>query len=149
MRWLCGLAIFFAALLFTSAAFAHGVVGDYVFLEPLITQDPTPANELDILGPSWVKSSDANTYAISSSIEKVLYLDDNHMPRFSVGGGTNWSHASTFEGSSRDGWNDLEMFAKFSPYYSLEHEFLVSFVVNFQIPTGNQGTERLNSVFSG
>ena len=51
---------------------AHGVVGDYVFLEPLITQDPTPANELDILGPSWVRSSDANTYAISSSIEKVL-----------------------------------------------------------------------------
>ena len=29
-------------------ACAHGVVGDYVFLEPLITEDPTPANELDI-----------------------------------------------------------------------------------------------------
>ena len=41
-----------------SVAYAHGVVGDYIFLEPLITQDPAPANEFDILGPSWVKSSE-------------------------------------------------------------------------------------------
>jgi len=34
-----------------SAAYAHGVVGDYVFLEPLVAEDPTPANELDILAP--------------------------------------------------------------------------------------------------
>ena len=32
-----------------NAAYAHGVVGDYVFLEPLIAEDPTPANEFDIL----------------------------------------------------------------------------------------------------
>ena len=65
------------AIAIPTAAFAHGVVGDYVFLEPLITQDPTPANELDILAPSWVKSSDANTYSIEFSIEKVLYMDDD------------------------------------------------------------------------
>ena len=68
-----------------SAAYAHGVVGDFIFLEPLITQDPAPANEFDVLGPSWVKSSDGNSYSISSSIEKVLWIDDNYMPRFSVG----------------------------------------------------------------
>ena len=34
-----------------STSWAHGVVGDYVFLEPLITEDPTPANELVILEP--------------------------------------------------------------------------------------------------
>ncbi len=55
-----------------SATYAHGVVGDYVFLEPLITEDPTPANELDILSPSWVRSSDANDYSIGFSGEKVL-----------------------------------------------------------------------------
>jgi hypothetical protein len=148
-RWVCGLSIFVAALLYSQAAIAHGVVGDYVFLEPLITQDPTPANELDILGPSWVRSSDANTYAISSSIEKVLYLDDNHMPRVSAGVGTNWSHASTFEGPSRDGWDDLDMFAKFSPYYSLEHEFLISFVLQVQVPVGNQAVEEQNHTSVG
>jgi hypothetical protein len=149
MRWLCGLTILFAVFIFSAKAYAHGVVGDYVFIEPLITQDPTPANELDIFGPSWVKSSDANTYAISSSIEKVLWVDDYHMPRFSVGGGTNWSHTSTFEGPHLDGWDNLEMFAKFSPYYSLEHEFLISFGMQLVLPTGNQAVEEQNHTSLG
>ena len=33
------------------------------------------------------------------------------------------------------------MFAKYSPYYSLEHEFLISFGVQIQLPTGNQAVE--------
>ena len=71
-----------------STVYAHGVVGDFIFLEPLITQDPAPANEFDVLGPSWVKSSEGNSYSISSSVEKVLWIDDNYMPRFSIGGGS-------------------------------------------------------------
>jgi hypothetical protein len=66
------------------SARAHGVVGDYVFLEPIITQDPTPANEFDILQPSWVKTREANNYSIGFDIEKVLWIDDNYMPRVSV-----------------------------------------------------------------
>jgi len=41
---------------------AHGVVGNYVCLEPVIVQDPIPANE-DILQLSGVLSSDVNTTA--------------------------------------------------------------------------------------
>src|SRR5215472_10754311 len=95
----------FALLVFSIAlecgsqgAWAHGVVGDYVFLEPIITQDPTPANELDILQPSWVKDSGANNYSIAFSMEKVLWIDDNHMPRFSVGIGSGWQHVSPYQG---------------------------------------------------
>ena len=51
MRRVCALALVVAVAIPTTA-FAHGVVGDYIFLEPLITQDPTPANELDILAPA-------------------------------------------------------------------------------------------------
>ena len=50
LRWRYGLAIITTVFAFARTASAHGVVGDYVFLEPLITQDPTPANELDLLG---------------------------------------------------------------------------------------------------
>jgi len=42
----------------SASAWAHGVVGDYVFLEPLIAEDPTPANELDIVQPGWTRTSD-------------------------------------------------------------------------------------------
>src|ERR1700758_1640019 len=100
--------VFFAILIVlamrTGAASAHGVVGDYVFLEPLITEDPTPANELDILQPSWVRSNDANNYSIGFSMEKVLYIDDQYMPRFSVGGGSGWNHVSPFVGHSTQGF---------------------------------------------
>ena len=122
-------------------AYAHGVVGDYVFLEPLITQDPAPANELDILSPSWVRSSDANTYSIASSVEKVLWIDDNHMPRFSIGGGSGWMHVSPFQSPSMQGFDGLTMFAKWAFYYSQEHEFLTSIGMQIQLPTGNTGIQ--------
>src|ERR1700674_542900 len=106
MRRISVLALILATAMPT-AAFAHGVVGDYIFLEPLITQDPTPANELDILAPSWVRSSDANTYSIAFSVEKVLWIDDNYMPRFSIGGGSFWHHQSPYHGQNLDGFSNL------------------------------------------
>ena len=121
-----------------SAAYAHGVVGDYVFLEPLVTEDPTPANELDILEPSWVKSSDANDYSIGFSGEKILWIDDNYMPRFSVAGGTAWHHVSPYEGPSRQGVENLEAGAKWAFYYSLQHEFLTSAALIVDLPVGNK-----------
>jgi len=123
------------------SGWAHGVVGDYVFLEPIITQDPTPANELDILQPSWVKDSGANNYSIAFSIEKVLWIDDNHMPRFSVGIGSGWQHVSPYQGPSQDGFFGLTTFAKYALLYSQEHEFLTSIALQLQLPTGNTGIQ--------
>jgi hypothetical protein len=139
--FLIGLIAILAAQFQAPAVWAHGVVGDYVFLEPIITQDPTPANELDILSPSWVKSKDANNYGVGFSIEKVLYEDDNYMPRVSVGGGSDWGHQSPFQGPSRQGFDDLGLFAKYAFYYSLDHEFLMSIVAELQLPTGNTDVE--------
>jgi len=119
------------------AAWAHGVVGDYVFLEPLIAEDPTPANELDILEPSWVKSSDGNDYSIGFSGEKVLWMDDNHMPTFSLAGGTAWHHVSPYEGPSHEGVDNPEVALKGTFFYSLEHEFLASAALVADLPVGN------------
>ena len=136
--------LFFALMLVSTLStevYAHGVVGDYTFLEPLITQDPAPANELDILAPSWNRSSDANTYSIGSSVEKVLWLDDNHMPRFSIGGGSGWVHQSPFQEPSSQGFEGVTMFAKWAFFYSKEHEFLTSIGMQIQLPTGNTGIQ--------
>jgi hypothetical protein len=137
IRRLCNLAIFLAVFGSARAASAHGVVGDYIFLEPIVTQDPTPANEFDILQPSWVKSSDANTYSIGFSLEKVLYTDAEYVPRFSVGASNSWQHVSPYAGPSLEGFGDLTMFAKYAIYYSLDHEFLMSLGVQLQLPVGN------------
>ena len=88
--------------LYASTALAHGVVGDYVFLEPLIAEDPTPANELDIVEPVWNRTSDGTTYSIGSGIEKVLGFDREGQPRFSVGAETSWSYNSPHEGPERE-----------------------------------------------
>jgi hypothetical protein len=138
---LCSLAIFLALFGLARAALAHGVVGDYVFLEPIITQDPTPANEFDILTPSWVRSSDANTYAIDFSIEKVLYADSDYVPRVSFGGGSTWQHVSPFSGRSMQGFGDLTWFGKYAFYYSLDHEFMMTIEAQIELPTGNTGVE--------
>ncbi len=149
MRWLCSLAMFVAICLFAGAAFAHGVVGDYVFLEPIVTQDPTPANEFDILQPSWVRSSDANTYSIGFSIEKVLYADSDYVPRVSFGGGSDWQHASPFAGRSHEGFGDLTMFGKYAFYYSLEHEFMMTIAIQLELPVGNTSVEKQNHTSLG
>lgn len=125
----------------TRESFAHGVVGDYAFIEPIITQDPTPANEFDVPQPSWVKSADANTYSIGFSLEKVLYVDENEVPRFSAGGGSSWQHASLFEGPSAEGFGNLTLFAKYAFYYSLDHEFLMTVGAQLVLPAGNRPVE--------
>jgi hypothetical protein len=125
-------------------AFAHGVVGDYVFIEPIVTQDPTPANELDILQPSWVRSSAANTYSLASSIEKVLWIDKNYVPRFSVGAGSSWSAVTPYQGPSLNGFDGLTTFAKYAFFYSLEHEFLLSIAIQVRVPAGNSQIQAEN-----
>jgi hypothetical protein len=120
---------------------AHGVVGDYVFLEPLIAQDPTPANEFDVLAPSWVKNADGRTFAIATSIEKILATDSEGLPRFSIGGGTNWSYQSPKDGPNDNGFDDLNVFAKYAFLILPEHEFLMSIALSGLIPTGNPHIE--------
>jgi hypothetical protein len=132
-----------------SLVWAHGVVGDYVFLEPLITQDPTPANELDILAPSWVRSSDANTYSIGFSMEKILYLDDEYVPRFSIGGGSGWTHVSPFQDRHMEGFGNLTLFGKYAFFYSLRHEFMLTIGAQLQLPTGNKDIEDENHTSLG
>ena len=142
-----------------TSARAHGVVGDYVFLEPLIAEDPTPANELDIVEPGWKRAADGRTFTLGNEIEKVLLVDSNGLPRFSTGGGTNWSYhwprsaprigfvvrptlAANIEDSHDDnGFDDLEVFGKYAFLFVPEHEFLMSLELDASFPTGNPHTE--------
>jgi hypothetical protein len=149
MNRIVAIALLILTVSHARLAWAHGVVGDYTFLEPIITQDPTPANELDILAPSWVRSSDANTYSIGFSIEKILYLDKNYVPRFSIGGGSSWSHVSPFVDRSRQGFGELVLFGKYAFYYSLEHEFMLTIGAQLRLPTGNTSIEAQNHTSLG
>lgn len=140
MRRVCALTLMMAIAI-PATAFAHGVVGDYVFLEPLVAEDPTPANELNIAQPSWNKTSGGNDFSLGYSFEKVLYLDETYMPRFSVGIENDWQYQWPKNEPDQRGFNDLELFAKWAFFVSQKHEFLLSAGAALQIPTGNPGVE--------
>jgi hypothetical protein len=139
MNRIVAIALVLLSVSHAHLAWAHGVVGDYIFLEPLVAEDPTPANELDLAEPGWVKSSDANDYSIGFELEKVRYRDRNYMPRFSVSVATGWHHLSPFEGARADGFENLELGAKWAFFYSVEHEFLASLALAVQLPVGAAG----------
>ena len=122
-------------------AWAHGVVGDYVFLEPLVAEDPTPANEFDIVQPGWARTSEGRNFSIGTSIEKILATDSEGLPRFSIGGGTNWSYQSPKHGPKDNGFDDLEVFGKYAFIFVPKHEFLMSLALNASIPAGNPKIE--------
>ena len=138
---LCALALILTTMIPTSPAFAHGVVGDYIFLEPLVAEDPTPANEFDVAAPSWNKTSDGNIFSLGYGLEKILYEDHNYMPRFSVGVENGWSYQWPKHAPDRHGFDNLEMFAKWAFFVSPEHEFLLSIGPLLQIPTGTPDVE--------
>jgi hypothetical protein len=139
----CLLSIFpvLAILARPQSARAHGVVGDYIFLEPLIAEDPTPANELDIVQPYWTRGAGGRTLSIGSSIEKVLGTDSEGLPRFSIGGGTSWLYQSPNDGPDAQGFGNLDLFAKYAFLIVPEHEFLMAFAVQMQLPAGNPSVE--------
>jgi hypothetical protein len=124
-----------------ASVWAHGVVGDYVFIEPLITDDPTPANELDIVEPQWTRTSEGRSFSIGTSIEKVIATDSENLPRVSIGGGTSWSWLSPNEGPNDNGFDDLELFGKYAFLILPKHEFLIALALNVSIPTGNPKIE--------
>jgi hypothetical protein len=148
MTRLCALALIFA-LAIPTVAFAHGVVGDYIFLEPLVAEDPTPANEFDIAVPAWNKTSEGNNFSLGYSLEKILYQDENEMPRFSVGIGNQWHYQWPKNAPDQHGFDDLEMFAKWAFFVSSRHEFLLSAAALLQLPTGSPSVQEQNHTSLG
>ncbi|MGH7914008.1 MAG: hypothetical protein ACREPW_05085 [Candidatus Binataceae bacterium] len=140
MRRVCAFTLMLAIAI-PIRAFAHGVVGDYVFLEPLVAEDPTPANEFNIAAPSWNKTGDGHNFSLGYSLEKVLYQDENYMPRFSVGIENEWRYQWPKNEPDQHGVDDLELFAKWAFLVSQKHEFLLSAGAVLQIPTGSPSVE--------
>ncbi|HLH77879.1 MAG TPA: hypothetical protein VKV28_13840 [Candidatus Binataceae bacterium] len=152
MRRLCLVVMFTAFVLPCARAWAHGVVGDYIFLEPLIAEDPTPANELDIVQPSWVRGADGRTFTLATSIEKVIgngNQSDAWVPRWSVGAGSSWLYQSPKEGANQSGFDDLNLFLKYAFLVLPEHEFLLGAMVNLQLPTGDPAVQTQNHTSLG
>jgi hypothetical protein len=127
------IAMIAAASLWPSLLWAHGVVGQRTFIEPLVADDANPKNEFDIFRPDWTKGVDGQGYSLGFSLEKKLSLNT------SVTLGSSWMHFSPHdsEADTTRGFDDLRVLLKWAFLTLPEHELRVSIGPFFQLPVGD------------
>src|SRR5262249_52743490 len=98
-----------------STAWAHGTVGDYTFLEPIVAEDANPKNEFDIFSPKWPRTAEGHEFSIGFGLEKVIIPAPESYSNGVPGGGlvsmtigSEWVERSPKEGQRMTGFNDLE-----------------------------------------
>src|SRR5215470_6770464 len=112
-----------------SAAWAHGTVGDYTFLEPIVAEDANPKNEFDILRPQWTRTAEGREFSLGFGLEKVLIPAPDSYSHGQPGGclvsltiESEWVEQSPKEGHRQTGFNDLELLPKVAFLTIPEHE---------------------------
>ncbi len=151
MRRICAFALFAALMTHAPATWAHGTVGDYTFLEPIVADDANPKNEFDILKPGWVRAADGREFSLGFSLEKTLVAAPESYSNGMPGGGllsleigSEWLDRSPKEGPEATGFNDLELLPKWAFLTIPEHEFRLSIGAKFVLPAGNPSVEDQN-----
>jgi hypothetical protein len=128
--------IILAAILAAPAtALAHGFVGGYTFLEPIVTEDANPKNEFDVLAPSWYRTAEGREFSLGSSLEKKLSTNTSILL------GTEWIASSPKEGPYQNGFNNLEVLLKYAFLTIPEHQLRFSIAGLMNLPTGNPSVQ--------
>src|SRR5690348_10200336 len=140
-RWqgvnrLCAAAILGVLAATPGIAAAHGMVGDYTFIEPMVAEDANPKNEFSILRPSWVRTAEGREFALGFSLEKKL------AENASVSIGSAWIDSrnrdeDTREIHTRTGFDNLDLMLKYAFLTIEEHEFRLSAALEMSVPTGD------------
>jgi hypothetical protein len=151
MRLLCAFVLLILAAVPTPAAFAHGTVGDYTFIEPIVAEDANPKNEFDILRPQWTRTAEGREFSLGFHLEKVLIAApeaySNGLPGgglFSLEIGSEWVNDSPKDGRSANGFNEMEIFPKWAFLTLPEHEFRLSIGAELTVPIGNPSVQEQN-----
>ena len=120
-------------LLTAASALAHGLVGNRLFIEPLVTEDANPKNELDLPILEAISSPDGRNVNFNYSLEKLL------RPRISVNfeNSYNWFRPAVLGPSRISGWGNIGLGVKYALHKSPSHEFIMSVKFGVELPTGN------------
>jgi len=137
-----------AGLAGAAPVWAHGTVGDYTFLEPIVADDANPKNEFDILRPQWTRSADGRNFSLGFSFEKTLVPAPDSMSNGAKGGGlvsveigSAWVYNSPKAGAPASGFNEMEILPKWAFWTVPEREFRLSIAAKLIVPTGNAAVE--------
>lgn len=120
--------------------FAHGIVGQRSFIEPFVTEDVNPKNELVIARPEYDWDAEEKVFRYGFGLEKKLSDD------LSLTLDSEWIHVSPHDPQeeSTSGFDNLGITLKYAFFRSDVHEAIASFAVEAELPTGSAdvGAER-------
>jgi len=137
MRWFRVIVIWALAATLapcTGDALAHGVVGDYEFIEPLVAEDANPKNEIVIARPQWTRSAEGRELSLGFSAEKQLSQN------LSLALESEYTNQSPDEERPVSGFDNLEILVKYAFLTLPEHETRLSLGLSIEVPTGNPST---------
>src|SRR5690348_4361741 len=126
-----GVAGFVAAVLAVLAApNARAQVGARDFIEPLVTEDSNPSNEVTLV-PGWNRESHSSDFNFAWSLEKQL-SDET-----SIQLGDALNSFSRRRARTSEGLDNLEILAKWAFVTSNEHEFRIAIGADVFAPIGD------------
>jgi hypothetical protein len=124
------LLLMFSFLLTPTAVWAHGIVGDRMFIEPLNAEDANVKNELVLPRAEFLTLPDGSFRTFNASFEKSLYPD-----RWSVV--LEQAVISRHEfGGTVTGFDNLEVGTKVAVYRNEAREFVLTPALFVTVPTG-------------
>ena len=126
----CG-RIWLLLILTALPSWAHGIVGERMFIEPLFTEDANIKNELVLPFAEFNVQPDGTWRQIGFSFEKELCPE-----RLSIAFGTGRLNKHD-RARNLAGWDNLEAGVKFQAYTNEPLEFVLSPALFITLPTGS------------
>lgn len=127
VRIAAGLAI--ALWIVSSAAAAHAQVGARDFPDTLVTQDPDPSNELDLL-PGMASNNGQNSFSFSFEFEKKISENTSIQLSEAI------NDPLRRRLRSSTGLSNLQILPKWAFFASDEHELRLAIGLQIDAPTG-------------
>ena len=130
-----GCATLLITILSAAPLSAHGILGERMFIEPLVTEDANIKNELVFPFAEFMVQPDGVWRQLAFSFEKELYPE-----RLSITLET--GRIYRHDNSQRlAGWDNLDAGVKFRAYANEHHEFLLTPALFITMPTSSQRVE--------
>jgi hypothetical protein len=115
-----------AAALSAQPAFAHGVAGPRIFINTLLIDDPAVADEAAFPTFSWQHFGADESGPATNEYDFDFEFNKRITETVGIGIADGYTIIQQLGAKQRQGWNNLEVSAKWQAYTNAEHEFIVS-----------------------
>lgn len=130
-KFACIAALGAAVAAWSGSAVAHGVVGRRGFLEPFVTEDANPKDEIVLARPAQSGGGEGEKFVLEFSLEKKLG------ERLSLGLEAAWTRLEPREAATTSGFQNLGVLLKYAALRNGRHEAIVSPAFEVELPVGD------------